>query len=99
MTNDGHYIDDPLDIVSVEPDFEDLGKRPLGNQLYNFFSNKLQEGFNRFLRERYPAVFADFDKMVAHLARVHSLPQDQIIALLACWFNDKSRCLTIKIKK
>lgn len=35
------------------------------------------------------AVFADFDKMVAHLARVHGLKQPEITQLLSAWTKSK----------
>lgn len=44
------------------------------------------------------AVFADFDKMAAHLARVHSLSQHEITQLLSTWAKSKEyRKMKIKI--
>lgn len=43
------------------------------------------------------AVFADIDKMVAHLARTHRLHQDEIALLMASWFNSQPYCIKIDI--
>ena len=45
------------------------------------------------------AVFADFDKMVAHMARTHRLHQDEVALLMASWFNSQPCCLKINITK
>lgn len=45
--------------------------------------------------EHQKAVFADFDRMVAHMARTHGLHQDEIALLMASWFNAQPNCLRI----
>ena len=45
----------------------------------------------------FAAVFADFDKMVAHMARTHRLHQDEIALLMASWFNSQPCCIKIDI--
>lgn len=47
----------------------------------------IQKRLSNFLMDQQAEVFAEFDKMIAHQARVHGLHQDEIILLLACWFN------------
>lgn len=47
----------------------------------------------------FAAVFADFDKMVAHMARTHRLHQDEVALLMASWFNSQPCCLKINITK
>ena len=42
-------------------------------------------------------MFADFDKMVAHMARTHHLYQDEIALLMASWFNSQPCCIKIDI--
>jgi hypothetical protein len=45
----------------------------------------------------FAAVFADFDKMVAHMARTHGLHQDEIALLMASWFNSQPGCLQVNV--
>ena len=47
----------------------------------------------------FAAVFADFDKMVAHMARTHRLHQDEIALLMSSWFNSQPSCLKTNITK
>lgn len=57
----------------------------------------LKEKFENFKAEKQKEVFAEFDKMVAHLARTHALYQDEIARLLAAWFNAQPGCLRVNI--
>ena len=38
VSDDGHFIDDPLTVVNVKPDFEGLGMEPIhnDNELHEF---------------------------------------------------------------
>ena len=49
----------------------------------------IQKRLKGFKPEHQSAVFADFDKMVAHLARTHGLHQDEIALLMASWLKNK----------
>ena len=70
-------------------------------------ANKAEAMVNDMIKERLEglkpylqsAVFADFDKMVAHLARTHHLHQDEVALLMAIWFNSQPGCLKINITK
>ena len=57
----------------------------------------VKENLESFKAEKQKEVFADFDKMVAHLARTHALYQDEIARLLAAWFNAQPGCLRVNI--
>ena len=59
----------------------------------------IKERLEDFKPEQQAAVFADFDKMVAHMARTHHLYQDEIALLMASWFNSQPCCLEINITK
>ena len=64
---------------------------------YETLQTLIQKRLKDFKPEHQAAVFADFDKMVAHLARTHGLHQDEIALLMASWFNSQPCCLTINI--
>ena len=49
----------------------------------------IQKRLEGFKPEHQAAVFADFDKMVAHMARTHRLHQDEVALLMASWFNSQ----------
>ena len=57
----------------------------------------IQKRLKDFKPEQQAAVFADFDKMVAHLARTHHLYQDEVALLLASWFNSQPCCLKVNV--
>lgn len=57
----------------------------------------IQKRLEGFKPEHQAAVFADFDKMVAHMARTHRLHQDEIALLMASWFNSQPCCIKIDI--
>ena len=57
----------------------------------------IQKRLKDFKPEHQAAVFADFDKMVAHLARTHRLHQDEIALLMASWFNSQPGCLQVNV--
>ena len=65
--------------------------------IYEHLQEKIQKRLEGFKPEQQAAVFADFDKMVAHLARTHRLHQDEVALLLASWFNSQPCCLKINI--
>lgn len=58
----------------------------------------IQKRLKGFKPEHQAAVFADFDKMVAHMARTHRLHQDEIALLMASWFNSKPFCIEVNVK-
>ncbi len=57
----------------------------------------IQKRLKDFKPEHQAAVFADFDKMVAHLARTHRLHQDEVALLIASWFNSQPGCLQVNV--
>ena len=57
----------------------------------------IQKRLKEFMPEHQAAVFADIDKMVAHMARTHRLHQDEIALLMASWFNSQPCCIKIDI--
>ncbi len=57
----------------------------------------IQKRLKGFKPEHQAAVFADFDKIVAHMARTHRLHQDEIALLMASWFNSQPCCIKIDI--
>lgn len=57
----------------------------------------IKERLEGFKPEQQAAVFADFDKMVAHMARTHRLHQDEIALLMASWFNSQPCCLKVSV--
>lgn len=57
----------------------------------------IQKRLKDFKPEQQAAVFADFDKMVAHLARTHRLHQDEVALLMASWFNSQPGCLKVNV--
>ncbi len=57
----------------------------------------IQKRLKDFKPEHQAAVFADFDKMVAHLARTHRLHQDEVALLLASWFSAQPFCIKINV--
>lgn len=50
-TEDGHFIDDPLDIVNSKPDFTDLGLLPKPERLTRFFVLRKGETQYKLLKE------------------------------------------------
>ena len=64
---------------------------------YETLQTLIQKRLKDFKPEQQAAVFADFDKMVAHMARTHGLHQDEIALLMASWFNSQPGCLKINI--
>ena len=48
--------------------------------------------------KHHEAVFADFDRMIPHYARVHNLHQDEIGLLLMAWFNKQPGCIKANIQ-
>ena len=69
------------------------------NKAEAMVNGMIKERLERFKPEHQAAVFADFDKMVAHMARTHRLHQDEIALLMASWFNAQPSCLKINITK
>lgn len=64
---------------------------------YETLQTLIQKRLEGFKPEQQAAVFADFDKMVAHLARTHRLYQDEIALLMASWFNSQPGCLQVNV--
>lgn len=64
---------------------------------YETLQTLIQKRLKDFKPEQQAAVFADFDKMVAHLARTYHLYQDEVALLMASWFNSQPGCLKINI--
>ena len=60
-------------------------------------NDMIKERLEGFKPEHQAAVFADFDKMVAHMARTHRLHQDEVALLMASWFNSQPCCIKIDI--
>lgn len=85
--NEGHYIDDPLVVVNAEPDFSGIGEIPVIRPMEVI---KMMQIPPCLIYKNRDAVFADFDRMIPHLARVHNLKQDDIMVLLADWFYSHS---------
>ena len=52
---DGHFIDDPLYVVGVKPDFSGLGMEPIHKQKKGTMTNK--EAIDRWADSIIPAVF------------------------------------------
>lgn len=97
VDDEGHILPDPAEIY-LPKDFTGIGMHPDIHRLEkgtDMMKSYLQERVDKFLADQHPKVFPDFDKMVAHLARVHSLHQEDIILLLASWFNSKKTDLQI----
>ena len=69
------------------------------NKAEAMVNGMIKERLEGFKPEHQAAVFADFDKMVAHMARIHGLHQDEIALLMASWFNSQPGCLNINITK
>lgn len=101
IDDEGHLLPDPAEIY-LPKDFSGMGAHLVsGIKMHpdvvqnmvqksdDILKSYLQERVDKFLADEHPKVFPDFDKMVAHLARVHSLHQDEITLLLASWFNSK----------
>ena len=64
---------------------------------YETLQTLIQKRLKDFKPEHQVAVFADFDKMVAHLARTHHLHQDEVALLMASWFNSQPCCLKVNV--
>ena len=64
---------------------------------YETLQTLIQKRLKDFKPEHQAAVFADFDKMVAHLARTHHLHQDEVALLMASWFNSQPCCLKVNV--
>lgn len=64
---------------------------------YETLQTLIQKRLKDFKPEHQAAVFADFDKMVAHMARTHHLYQDEIALLMASWFNSQPCCLKVNV--
>ena len=99
VDDEGHILPDPAEIY-LPKDFTGIGMHPdiirrMNQKSTTAMKSYLQERVDKFLADQHPKVFPDFDKMVAHLARVHSLHQEDIILLLASWFNSKKTDLKI----
>jgi hypothetical protein len=92
--NKKHYIDDPLDVVNAKPDFSGIGSMPKF-KFGDFFASV----YSTLINKHSKAVFADFDKMVTHLARIHHLHEDEIGILLGAWFNEQPGCLRVNINR
>ena len=93
--DEGHWLDDPLDIVNgPEPDFKGMGL--ITGRFSPIDVIKAIKGAG-WISEHRAAVFADIEKMVSHLAKVHNLHQDEIGLLLADWFNEQPGCLKVNI--
>lgn len=65
--------------------------------IYETLQTMIQKRLKDFKPEHQAAVFADFDKMVAHMARTHGLHQDEIALLMASWFNSQPCCLKVNV--
>lgn len=65
--------------------------------IYEHLQEKIQKRLKGLKPEQQAAVFADFDKMVAHLARTHRLHQDEVALLMASWFNSQPCCLKVNV--
>ena len=92
---DGHYIDDPLDVVNAKPDFSDMGLQMQFKPMDFIKQNpRLADMYDK----HHDAVFADFDRTITHYARVHNLHQDEISLLLMAWFNKQPGCIKANIQ-
>ena len=92
---DGHYMDDPLGILHAKPDFSDIG---LQLQFKPMDFIKQNPRLTGMYDKHHEAVFADFDRMITHYARVHNLHQDEISLLLMAWFNKQPGCIKANIQ-
>lgn len=59
--NEGHWIDDPLDVVNAKPDFSGLGIEPKHKQKKRTMTNK--EAIDRWAEQIIPAVFKAEDAL------------------------------------
>jgi len=71
--------------------------REIAQECKEELMQNVKKQLENFKADKQKEVFADFDKMVAHLARTHALYQDEIARLLAAWFNAQPGCLSIYI--
>ena len=69
----------------------------MANKVEAMVNGIIKERLEGFKPEQQAAVFADFDKMVAHMARTHRLHQDEVALLMASWFNSQPGCIKIDI--
>lgn len=69
----------------------------MANKTEAMVNGMIKERLEKFKPEHQAAVFADIDKMVAHMARTHRLHQDEIALLMASWFNSQPCCIKIDI--
>ena len=94
MINDGHYIDDPVDVVNAKPDFEGIGEMPANFKIKgvkihieNSSYYKIQPIAAKVKINQ--AIAADLDRMVAHLARTHRVTQRHIIEIMEVYSQNK----------
>lgn len=71
--------------------------REIAQECKEELMQNVKKQLESFKADKQKEVFADFDKMVAHLARTHALYQDEIARLLAAWFNAQPGCLRVNI--
>ena len=69
----------------------------MANKAEAIVNGMIKERLEGLKPEHQAAVFSDFDKMVAHMARTHGLHQDEIALLMASWFNSQPCCIKINI--
>lgn len=98
---EGHLLPDPAEIY-LPKDFTGIGMYPDIIRRMNQMStaalrSRMQERLERYIADKQPEIFPEFDKMVAHLARVHNLHQDEITLLVASWFNSKKNIIKIDV--
>ena len=79
MINDGHFIDDPADVVNAQTDFEGIGEMP---KYYKSLKIPDKVKVNQ-------AIAGDLDRMVAHLARTHRVTQRHIIEIMEVYSQNK----------
>lgn len=101
IDDEGHMLPDPAEIY-LPKDFSGIGEHPdvihsLMDRRNTAFKSHVQKVLNSFKEDHQEEVFADLDKMVAHLARVHNLHQDEIRMLIASWFNHNASFLKIDV--
>ena len=91
--NEGHDMVNPLDVVhELQRELRGFGPIPK-IKAGDFFASI----YSTLIKKHSKAVFADFDRMVTHLARTHHLHEDEIGILLGAWFNEQPGCLRVNI--
>lgn len=95
IDNEGHDMVNPLDVVhELQRELRGFGSIPK-IKAGDFFASIHSTLINKHSK----AVFANFDRMMTHLARTHHLHEDEIGILLGAWFNEQPGCLRVNIRQ